>query len=129
MIVVDTSALIALLQLESRAEQIADVLETEDRVVISAGTMAEALIVAGQRNLDKRIEELIEKIGIEVHILDSAGCKATAKAYSTWGKGVNPARLNFGDCFAYALAKAHGAPLLYVGNDFAKTDIVSAMDR
>ena len=60
MIVVDTSALMALLQMESRAGQIANVLETEDRIVISAGTMAESLIVAGQRNLGKRMEELIE---------------------------------------------------------------------
>ena len=62
-------------------------------------------------------------------ILDSAGCKPAAKAYSAWGKGVNPARLNFGDCFACALAKAHGAPLLRVGDDFAKTDIVSATEK
>ena len=96
MIVVDTSALMALLQMESRAGQIGNVLETEDRVVIFAGTMAESLIVAGQRNLGKRMEELIERMGIKVHILDMAGGKAAARAYTAWGKGLNPARLNFG---------------------------------
>lgn len=129
MIVVDTSALLAVLLLEADAKRIKEILESEDRVIISAGTLSEALIVALQKNLRMDLELLLERIKVHVYTLNKAHCKFVADAYSKWGKGINPARLNFGDCFAYALAKEHDVPLLYVGNDFARTDIVSAMER
>lgn len=59
----------------------------------------------------------------EVVTVTSAAARHIARAYEQWGKGVNPASLNFGDCFAYEVAKAHGCRLLYVGDDFSKTDI------
>lgn len=129
MIVVDTSALLAVLLLEADAGRIKEILESEDRVIMSAGTLSEALIVALQKNLRMDLELLLERIKVHVYTLNKAHSKFVADAYSKWGKGINPARLNFGDCFAYALAKEHDVPLLYVGNDFARTDIVSAMER
>ena len=129
MIVVDTSALIAVLQSETGAERIEEILVTEDLVFISAVTLTEALIVALQKNLRLELEEFLVRINVEIIPLDGTDHETVVNAYSLWGKGINPARLNFGDCFAYALAKARALPLLYVGNDFARTDIVSAMEK
>ena len=126
---VDTSALIAVLLSEAGFERIEEILESEDRVIISAGTLSEAMIVALQKNLRMDLELLLDRIKVHVYTFNKAHCKFVADAYSEWGKGINLARLNFGDCFAYALAKARALPLLHVGKDFARTDIVSAMER
>jgi ribonuclease VapC len=126
-IVVDTSALMALLLSEPCGDDIADVLVDEAKVVISAGTLAEALIVAGRRGLSEEMEMLLSGIGIEVENLSASGARAVAGAYAVWGKGVHPTGLNFGDCFAYVTARSHGAALLFVGEDFSRTDVASAL--
>jgi ribonuclease VapC len=59
--------------------------------------------------------------------LTETRARAAAEAYRHWGKGIDPAHLNFADCFAYVLAKEHDCPLLFVGNDFAKTDVKAAL--
>ena len=64
----------------------------------------------------------------EIVSVTPASARRIAEAYEAWGKGVHPAALNFGDCFAYALAKEQGCPLLYVGGDFAKTDIPGVLN-
>lgn len=118
----------ALLPDESGADAIAGILSSEERIDISAGTLAEAMIVAGRRGVPEEMAPmLLGGIGIEVAALDVAGADAVASAYAAWGKGVHPAGLNFGDCFAYAAAMANGAPLLFVGDDFPKTDVIHAM--
>lgn len=127
MIVLDTSALMALLFDEPEADQIADLLKSNEEFKISAGTLAEALIVAGRRGLSAEMSQLIEGIAVEIETLSAAGAISVAEAYSLWGKGLHPAGLNLGDCFSYITAKGCGAPLLYVGNDFSQTDIRSAM--
>ena len=127
MIVLDTSALMALLLDEPEADQIADLLKSEEEFTISAGTLAEALIVAGRRGLSAEMSQLIEAIAVEIETLSAAGAIAVAEAYSVWGKGLHPAGLNFGDCFAYVTAKSCGSPLLYVGDDFIHTDVCSAL--
>lgn len=127
MIAVDTSALMALLLAEPQADQIAATLKAEDHVVISAGTLAEALIVAARRGVAEELTLLIDGIGIQVDSFGVEGANAVAKAYFAWGKGQHPAGLNFGDCVAYVTALSSGAPLLFVGNDFAKTDVAAAM--
>lgn len=127
MIVLDTSALMALLLDEPEADQIADLLKSEEKFKISAGTLAEALIVAGRRGIEAEMSQLIEGIAVEIETLSAAGAIAIAEAYSVWGKGLHPAGLNFGDCFAYVTARGCGSPLLYVGDDFSQTDIRSAM--
>ncbi len=127
MIVVDTSALMALLLSEPSADQIADILKTDEQIVISAGTLAEALIVAGRRGVLDEMKRLLDGLGVEVEHVDEQSAGAVSDAYRAWGKGLHPAGLNFGDCFAYVAAKRRGAALLYVGHDFAQTDVASAI--
>jgi ribonuclease VapC len=67
--------------------------------------------------------ELINGLGFEIVTVTFAAARRIAGAYAQWGKGIHPAALNFGDCFAYALAKERGCPLLYVGEDFSHTDL------
>jgi ribonuclease VapC len=102
-------------------------LEAEDRLLISAGTVAEALIVAGARDVGEEVSRLIDRLGFEVIAVDAACARRIASVYGRWGRGRNPAALNFGDCFAYDVAKEYDCRLLYVGDDFAKTDIQSAL--
>ena len=123
---VDTSALMAILLGEAEADRCADVLEAEDKILISAGTMAEALIVALRRNRADEMKKLIAGLGIETIGVTAATVQNVVQAYETWGKGAHSASLNFGDCFAYALAKERGCRLLYVGEDFARTDLERA---
>ena len=123
MIAVDTSALMAIVLDEASADACIAALETEDTLLISAGTVAEALIVAARRNLAEEMHRLIDGLGFEIVSMTAASARRVAAAYDAWGKGVHPAGLNFGDCFAYELAREHGCPLLFVGDDFARTDI------
>ena len=123
MIAVDTSALMAILLGEVEADACSAALEAQDRLLISAGTVAVALIVAARRNVGAEMTALIDGLGFEVIPLTSTSARRVAQAYDDWGKGVHPAALNFGDCFAYVVAKEQGCPLLYVGDDFSKTDI------
>ena len=126
MIAVDTSALMAILLDEPKADACAAALEDDDRLLISAGTLAEALIVAERRNVGTEMERLVAGLGLEIVDVTPAAARRIAQAYRTWGKGSHPAALNFGDCFAYEVAKAHECRLLYVGDDFTRTDILSA---
>jgi ribonuclease VapC len=127
MMAVDTSALMAIVLNEPSADACIAALEDEDEILISAGTVAEALIVAARRNVGREMASIIDGIGFEVVTVTPAAARRIAEAYALWGKGMTrSAALNFGDCFAYEVAKEHGCPLLYVGEDFAKTDIESA---
>lgn len=108
---------------EPEAAACAAVLEAEDSLLISAATVAEALIVADRRNVREEMERLIDGLGFEIIVVTPAAARRVAHAYGRWGKGMHPASLNFGDCFAYAVAKEYGCRLLYVGNDFGRTDL------
>lgn len=127
MIVVDTSALMAVLLGEPASDACIATLEAEDDILISAGTVAEALVVAGRRNVAVELAGLFDSLGFTVVPLTDPAARRVAQAYEAWGKGVHPAGLNFGDCFAYALAKEQDCPLLYVGDDFSRTDIAAAI--
>ena len=105
----------------------AAVLGAEVRLQISAGTLSEALIVAANRGIGAEMAALVAEGGVEVVPVIAVTAARVAEAYAAWGKGRHPAGLNFGDCFAYVLARETGAPLLYVGQDFARTDVVSAL--
>lgn len=129
MIAVDTSALMAIVPDEPQAEACMAALEAEDEILISAGTVAEALIVSARRNVGEEMAQLIDGLGFDIIDVTPAVARRVADAYSSWGKGVDPAALNFGDCFAYAVAKERDCPLLYVGDDFARTDIRSVLPR
>lgn len=123
MIAVDTSALLAILLEEPLADDCDAALKSEDRLLISAGTLTEALIVAQARNRGEALESLIEGLSFEIVPVDGATARRAAAAHARWGKGARTAGLNFGDCFAYDVAKQNRCPLLYVGRDFAKTDV------
>lgn len=127
MIVVDTSALMAIVLDEPLAVACMEVLQVEAEVLISAGTVAEAMIVAGRRNVGTEMASLIDDLGFTIVPVSAAGSRRIAQAYARWGKGVHAAALNFGDCFAYALAQEHDSPLLYVGDDFVRTDLKRAL--
>jgi len=125
-IAVDTSALMAIMLGEQEASACIKVLEAEPDVVISAATVAEAIIVAAHRNVSEEMESLLDGLGFEIVPVTPASARRVAQAYQRWGRGMHPAGLNFGDCFAYEVAKAHSCALLYIGGDFAKTDLKAA---
>lgn len=127
MIVVDTSALLAIALDEPEAEACQAALEAEDEILISAGTVAEALIVGARHGVIEEIERMLDELGIEVVTVTAAAARRIGEAHRTFGKGVHPAGLNFGDCFAYEVAKEHACRLLFIGNDFSKTDIQSVL--
>lgn len=104
-----------------------EALSAAERIVISAGTLAETLIVASRRGVTAEVRAFVQDFRIIAVSVTDETAQRMAHAYSRWGKGVHPAGLNFGDCFAYALAEQLGCPLLYVGNDFPRTDIQSAL--
>lgn len=124
--VVDTSALIAILQDEPERRSFNEALEAADARLISVATLVESSILIesrygaeGLRDLDL----LLERAGIEPVPVDLEQARAARSAWSRFGKGRHPAGLNFGDCFAYALARVLGEPLLYKGDDFSQTDV------
>jgi ribonuclease VapC len=127
MIAVDTSALMAVILNEAGADACVDVLATETDILISAGTLAEALLVAEQRNVGVEMANLIERLEFEVVPITESAARRVAQAYARWGKGGHAARLNFGDCFAYDVAITHSCPLLFVGDGFDATDVRPAL--
>lgn len=127
MIVVDTSALIAILLGEPLAEACLGAMENEPEVLISAGTLAEAYMVAIARNIGPRLKGLVEELKIAIIPLTAELAYEAGEAHRDWGKGRHRASLNYGDCFSYSAAKHYNCPLLFVGNDFSQTDIRSAI--
>ena len=95
--------------------------------MISAGTLTEAIIVGTGLGMRNDVLVLIDRLGLEVVPLDEDAARRIGGIYQRWGRGFHPAGLNFGDCFAYEVAERFGCPLLYIGNDFARTDIKSAL--
>lgn len=126
MIALDSSALIEVVAQQARGESCARVLSNA-QLIVSAATLAEALIVASRKRVSEELDELLAALDLTVISVDAEFAELAADAYRRWGKGFNPACLNYGDSFSYALAEMYGCPLLYVGNDFAQTDIRSAL--
>ena len=129
MIVVDTSALMAVVLREPTAEACRKSLASSDELLISAGTLAETLIVAARRNQLREMAQLIEELALFVIDVTEDLATEVADAYRKWGKGFHRSSLNFGDCFAYALAARQQCPLLFIGDDFSFTDIVPALAK
>lgn len=127
--ILDTSAVLAILCDEPERRRFNELIEAAARVRISAATLVEASIVVecrfkaeGLRALDRFLE--LASVGIEA--LDRTQALAARDAFSRYGKGRHAARLNLGDCFSYALAHVFGEPLLFKGEDFVHTDVVAA---
>jgi ribonuclease VapC len=130
LIVVDTSAVIAMLLAEADARAFQLLLSKEDEVRLSAMTDFEIRLLAfsrGGAGLVDRYDALFDWAGFAVAPFGKEESLAAFDAYRRFGKGNHPARLNFGDCAAYALAKSLDAPLLFKGNDFARTDVRRAL--
>jgi ribonuclease VapC len=125
--IVDSSALIAIIRGEPDAEALAQAMEGADSLRVSAGTYLEAFIVAdGYRNpkLSARLEEILHHPRFDIEPVTTAQAKIARQAYRDYGRGSgHPANLNFGDCFSYALAREMREPLLYKGDDFVHTDL------
>jgi ribonuclease VapC len=128
-IALDTSALIAIIKNEPTAHACAAVLAVPNRrLLLSAGTLLELKIVALQKKCSDQLSQLIASLNFEIVDLTHARSERAAAAYHRFGKNFHPASLNFGDCFSYATAEEFDCPLLYVGDDFARTDVRSALD-
>ena len=128
--VLDTSALVAMLLGEPERDQFIAALADAEDPLISAGTLLEASIVlqsklgeAGVADLDA----LLAAAGVRCVAVDLAQARAARDAFARFGKGRDPAGLNFGDCFAYALATVTQSPLLFKGEDFRRTDVIAAV--
>jgi ribonuclease VapC len=126
--VVDTSALVAILLQEEDADTYADAIAGATTTALSAASYVELAIVSLSRGVRGRaeLEATLADAAIEIVPVTLAQARAAAGAYERYGNGRHPAALNFGDCFAYALALARGEPLLFKGTDFALTDVLCA---
>ena len=113
----------AILLHEPEALECRKVLASNEPLLISAATLAEALIVSERRGVGMEMSELIEGLQLEIDSVSQAAARRVANAHAEWGKGRHAAKLNFGDCFSYELAKRHEFPLLCVGSDFSRTDL------
>jgi len=130
-VIVDTSALIAILRDEPEAVACAEVIEAAPSRRMSAANFVEAAIVIdGSRDpvASRRLDDLVKEAQLVIEAVTEVQARIAREAYRDFGRGSgHPARLNFGDCFAYALARATGEPLLFKGDDFTHTDITSAL--
>ncbi len=131
--IVDTSAIIAILRGERDADRYGHALARAVEPLISAATYVEtAIVVDSNRDpvLSGRLDDLLAVTRVKVEPVTQRHAEIARQAYRDFGKGSDhPAGLNFGDCFAYALARATGKPLLYKGEDFARTDVEPAQGR
>ena len=127
--VVDASALLAILFTEPERRAFSLALNHASSTLLSPVNWYEAAVNAKSHGTQevKALQSLIQRIGIQIIPIDEAQMKLAYAAWGKYGKGRHRARLNMGDCFAYALAKQTGEPLLYKGNDFVQTDIASAL--
>ena len=128
--IVDTSALLAILFREPDAGRFEEAIATTAHCRMSAANVLEASIVIegrGRMQAGDVLDAFIESAGIELAPVTTEQLAAARRAWRRFGKGNHPAALNFGDCFAYALAETAGEPLLFKGEDFARTDIMSAL--
>jgi ribonuclease VapC len=129
--IIDTSALVAILRDEPDSVTYARAIEAASRRRVSAVSFVEAAVVLdGSRDavVSRRFDELFATAELIVEPVTPDQAKIAREAYRDFGKGSgHPARLNFGDCFTYALAKATGEPLLFKGDDFGRTDLKSAL--
>lgn len=129
MMVIDTSAIIAILAGEPEGTEFDQKIVASTECLVSAATYVEAHIVIEARTGEAGTRELalyLHEAGMTIIPVDRDQADIARAAYRVFGKGRHPASLNFGDCFSYALAKRLGAPLLYKGEDFARTDLIAA---
>ena len=128
--IVDSSALVAILRDEPPAERLARAIAAAREAFVPAPCYLEAcMVIAGRKGPDSRpvVEELLATLGLGVMPFAAEHARVATEAFLRFGKGRHPAGLNFGDCMAYAVAQAAGAPLLFTGGDFGLTDVEAAI--
>ena len=128
--IVDSSAILAIMFAESDAAVFAKVMSEAASCKISAATFVEVAVVVEAQTKDRgsrQLDTFLRRAGFVIEPVTEEQAHLARQAYADFGKGRHPAGLNFGDCFSYALAKASGETLLFKGGDFSKTDIVSAI--
>ncbi len=127
-IVVDTSVLVAIIRKEEDASHFVDVLDKTPAIMSVVSYIETQMVVIGRRleTDPKEVELTVDDLGIEIADVTRDQSSAAVRAFLQYGKGRHRARLNLADCFAYALAKSRGLPLLFKGDDFVRTDVVAA---
>jgi ribonuclease VapC len=128
--VVDSSAVMAILQGEPESARLTEAIESAAERLISAVSVLEIGILALSRKGERGVahaDALLAAVGLEIVAFDREQAAVAREAFARYGKGRHAAALNFGDCAAYALAAARGLPLLYKGGAFARTDIRPAL--
>lgn len=126
MIVVDSSALVAIIRRETKRDVCLDALD-KNSTCMSAGTLVECFVTAEWKGVGVEMRSLVAALAPDVIPVTEDTAYQAHLAYRQWGKGIHPAALNFGDCFSYVLAKQKRLPLLFIGNDFSQTDIESVL--
>jgi len=127
--VIDSSAIIAILENEPEAERLAEAMINDFIRLMSAASWLETAIVIEARRGGPggdKLNQLLQTAQIRIEPVTLEQAEVARRAYRSYGKGRHPAALNFGDCFAYALAKVLDEPLLYTGTDFSKADLKQA---
>lgn len=127
--VIDTSALVAILEQESDAEGFSNAIAAAETCLVSAATVVETGMVIFSRYGEpggRLVDQLLRESAVEVVPVTEDHARLAREGFARYGKGRHRARLNFGDCFTYALAKASGHPVLFKGNDFSQTDVAIA---
>lgn len=128
--VIDSSALLAILQDEPERRRFNEAIEAAAERLLSVATFVEVSIVIDARYGPPglhHVDLFLDRADIELVDVDAEQARIARDAYSRFGKGRHPAGLNFGDCFSYALANTRGLPLLFKGEDFARTDLAAAI--
>jgi ribonuclease VapC len=128
-VIIDTSALVAILDQEPEAERIVRTLASAPERSLSAANLVETGIVMQARRGDdgaRDLDLLLAKLRVDIAAVTASQADIARKPFRRYGRGRHPANLNFGDCFAYALAKDKSASLLFKGSDFGQTDVMAA---
>jgi len=125
-VIVDSSAVVAILSVETDASELANALErAPDRRMSAVSYVESAVVLDSRRNpaLSRRLDDFVRETQLLLEPVTVEQARIAREAYRDYGKGRRRAGLNFGDCFAYALAKEKGEPLLFKGDDFRRTDV------
>jgi ribonuclease VapC len=129
-VIVDSSAIIAILQDEPEADLFYEALNEADVCRMSVGTYVELFVVVDDQRsplLSRRAEDLLALFRVQIEPVTATQARLAREAFKDFGKGIHKAGLNYGDLFAYALARERDEPLLFKGNDFPHTDIIPAV--
>ncbi len=130
MIVLDSSALIAILRREPEADGFLRIVASTNGCLLSSVSLLEtSMVLAGRTGHADRwleLDDFVDRAGIEVVAQDAGLADTARRAFLHYGKGRHPAALNLGDCASYALARERNLPILFKGNDFAQTDLAAA---